>query len=263
MSKVIYLDMFVSDPDVPSIDQHIVAVDREHLEQLKNNPLKINPNLERDRMLTNDYYHKYPFGTLHYLIARMCREGIDVKLPDLNKALIKYPDITLGKLLLRPDDAMYSSLSAYKDNAIEWWQWLIDYSKNSKQIIALRDYIYNNEFPDSKKDKENINAFFMNVLHCQHGDGAFDVISDENGRIYDIVKSVIEAMGYISGWNTKELVIPEKYDIKMGEWYRASASYSNVPEIKQMIKHSTMYSYSFTFGPNKKNNFSFTTNMRY
>ena len=36
MSKVIYLDMFVSDPDVPSIDQHIVAVDREHLDQLKN-----------------------------------------------------------------------------------------------------------------------------------------------------------------------------------------------------------------------------------
>ena len=140
--------MFVSDPNVPSIDQHIVAVDQEHLEQLKNNPLKINPNLERDRMLTNDYYHKYPFGTLHYLITRMCREGIDVRLPDLNKALIKYPDITLGKLLLRPDDAMYSSLSAYKDNAIEWWEWLIDYSKNSKQIIALRDYIYNNEFPD-------------------------------------------------------------------------------------------------------------------
>ena len=115
MSKVIYLDMFVSDPDVPSIDQHIVAVDQEHLEQLKNNPLKINPNLERDRMLTNDYYHKYPFGTLHYLIARMCREGIDVRLPDLNKALIKYPDITLGKLLLRPDDAMYCNIEFNKN----------------------------------------------------------------------------------------------------------------------------------------------------
>lgn len=37
-----------------------------------------------NRTYSGDYFHKYPFGTVHFCIAFMENEGVHVDLPSLN-----------------------------------------------------------------------------------------------------------------------------------------------------------------------------------
>lgn len=97
----VYVDLFVRDPKVVCIDQHIVAHNKRHALYLRGLGTKINPNLERGRTFAgdydSDYFHKYPFGTFHYLVALLGREGIDVRLPDFDKA-INVPECSVRPL---------------------------------------------------------------------------------------------------------------------------------------------------------------------
>ena len=83
----IYIDLYVSRPNVICIEQHIIAFNQQQHRQIQSYGTKMNPNLERERTfigdMQSDYYHKYPFGTIHYLISIMEREGVHVELPDL------------------------------------------------------------------------------------------------------------------------------------------------------------------------------------
>ena len=62
----------------------------------------------------------------------MAKEGIKVELPDLNKVHnIEVPGTSgrkvstnAGHIILRADDALYSTLSPYRANALDWWKWL-------------------------------------------------------------------------------------------------------------------------------------------
>ena len=123
----VYIDLFVVNPDVVCIEQHIIAKNDTHLSNIKALGTKINPNLDRNRTFEGDYYHKYPFGTIHYLLALMEKEGIKVTLPNLQKR-VTYPhsgnNTTLGHIIMRADDALHSTLSAYRDNALDWWKFL-------------------------------------------------------------------------------------------------------------------------------------------
>lgn len=134
INKPIYIDLYVANPAVTCIDQHIIAYDKDHHNEICSYGTKINPNLDRKRTfvgdMESDYYHKYPFGTVHYLIAMMAREGIQVDLPDLNKEYqTDVPGISgikhktcAGHIILRADDALYSTLSQYRANALDWWE---------------------------------------------------------------------------------------------------------------------------------------------
>lgn len=123
----VYIDLFVVNPFVICIEQHIIAKDDVHLNKIISWGTKINPNLVRGRTFEGDYSHKYPFGTIHFLLALMEYEGIIVDFPDLRK-IVTFPSsgisTTLGHIILRADDALYSTLSAYRDNALDWWKFL-------------------------------------------------------------------------------------------------------------------------------------------
>ena len=78
----------MANPNVFCIDQHIIAYDRDHHEEIMSLWHQNQSNLARKELLSeiwSDYYHKYPFGTVHFIIAMMAKEGINVELPDLNK----------------------------------------------------------------------------------------------------------------------------------------------------------------------------------
>lgn len=128
----VYVDMFVPNEGTITIDQHIVAINKEHLERIKINTNKINPNIYNPRFLlpNSSYIKKYPFGTCHFIISTLCRHGIN-----MSNICLRNPSGGLSFIdyLLRADDAMNTSLSRYKTNAQEWWNWLFDYSQNPKQ----------------------------------------------------------------------------------------------------------------------------------
>lgn len=267
IDKPIYIDLYVARPDVICIEQHIIAYDRAHHEEIKAYGTKINPNLERERTfvgdMQSDYYHKYPFGTIHYLIALMEREGIKVELPNLGQLWDvkpfdpKYGTVKscAGQIILRADDALYSTLSPYRENALDWWRWL-DPENKFDSIQDFKHYINICEIEKARKYKDDVGVFFK-ALGCDGIDGAFKTVTDSNGVLFDKVKYYRDVVGKIVNMN---LELPDKYDIHKGQY---AVQFCRPGYDMNVLHASNLYSYAFIFGPRPKYpNFSFTLDMK-
>lgn len=263
----IYIDLYVARPDVVCIEQHIIAYDRDHHNTILGYGTKFNPNLERKRTfvgdMESDYYHKYPFGTVHYLIALMAQEGIVVNLPDLVQVhyVAQWNDAshiisaTLGHVILRADDALYSTLSPYRENALDWWNWL-DPNHSIPAIVALRKYINTCNPANAMVYKREIGAFFKK-LGCDGQDGAFKNVTDGEGIILPKVLNYRDVIGKMMEIS---LVLPERYIIHKGKY---AVQYSKPGYDMDILNASNLYSYAFIFGPHPKYpNFSFTIDMK-
>ena len=220
---------------------------------------KLNPNLERKRTFKGDmgstYFYKYPFGTVHYLMTLMAREGITVELPDL-AAMHKFGDsptlqTCAGQVILRADDALNSTLGPYRDNALDWWSWL-DPNHKYPAIEQLRSYIDSCNTGLAKSYKDKIGAFFK-ALGCDGIDGAFQKVTDDKGVILDKVLNYRDIIGKIVGM---DLDIPKQYQIHKGIYDCRTGCDTN------MLHAKNLYSYAFIFGPSRSGNFSFTLNMK-
>lgn len=262
----IYIDLYVARPDVICIEQHIIAFDRTHHEEIKAFGTKINPNLERERTfvgdMQSDYYHKYPFGTIHYLIALMEREGVKVELPNLGQPWNvkaydpKYGTVKscAGQIILRADDALYSTLSPYRENALDWWRWL-DPAKQYDSIQDFTHYISICEIEKARQYKDEVGNFFK-ALGCDGIDGAFKNVTDANGTILEKVKYYRDVVGKIVNM---ELELPGQYVIHKGQY---AVQFCRPGYDMSVLHASNLYSYAFIFGPRPKYpNFSFTLNM--
>lgn len=259
----IYIDLFVSRPDVYCVEQHIIAIDDTHRKNILAMGTKINPNLERDkRNFLDDYYHKYPFATVHYLIARLCKEGINVVMPDLDTVTFtanREYQMELGHIILRADDAMFSSLSKYKDNADDWWQWLYETSDNALCIQSFMQFIARQSREKAKEQKQNIGLFFTKGLQCDGEDGAFTYITDEEGNLQPRILAYAKFLKQSFGW---ECDLPKSYIVHKGEFLKRFTNPKTINEVRQMIENSSMYSYAFIYGPHSEwKNFSYTINM--
>ena len=139
--KHVYIDMFVADPKALCLDQHIVAVNEEHQKEIIRSATKFSPQIDGNRIFTDwGFKYKYPFGTVQYLIAILESEGIKIELPPLDNP-VPNSFITIGDLIHRADDAMKSTLYAYRENAVKWWGWLKEQSGDAKVINNLIEYL--------------------------------------------------------------------------------------------------------------------------
>ncbi|MCR5085424.1 MAG: hypothetical protein K6A65_07995 [Succinivibrionaceae bacterium] len=206
----VYVDIFVGDPRVFCIDQHIVAYNRAHLERIVGWGTKMNPNLDLARRTfcgdlgpQADYYHKYPFGTVHYLMALMAREGIE---PGLDLASEPRPVTGTGGhsgpiapwwVILRADDAMNSSLGPYADNARRWWQVLGQ--MGSGALGRMVRLMYRCGPLQGAAIKAQLSQFFLGGLCCDGADGAFDGVADAGGRLQSRVIRYCKVIGDLVG----------------------------------------------------------------
>lgn len=262
----VYIDLYVARPDVVCIEQHIIAKDREHHLKIEQMGTKINPNVERGRTFvgdhTGDYYHKYPFGTVHYIITLMAREGINVELPNLSsKVFDNGIDLgtDLGQVILRADDALYSTLSAYSDNAQDWWAYL-DGGHNYHAINKLREYIGACDRGKAKDYKEKIGYVFKNKLNCDGADGAFTYILEKDGslqpRVHKLWEVICRTLAFDSGNVTP---LPQKLILHEGRFLK---SFFRPGYEMEVLNADNLYSYAFIYGPHSKYpNFSYTLDM--
>lgn len=261
--KPVYIDLFVNRPDVYCVEQHIIAIDATHNQKLMAMGTKFNPNLEHGNCtFINDYCHKYPFATVHYIIAKLVAEGVNVELPDLSLVATASNGMSeeLGQILLRADDAMHSSLSAYKDNADSWWQWLSQISNNSSVIAQCRAYIGKQSSADSAEKKYKIGVFFKNGLQCDGADGAFTNIAEADGKIQPRIKAYAD---FLKKYFTWDMDLPDRYILHQGKFLKQSINPQTVDKVRNMIEDSAMYSYAFIYGPHSNfPNFSFTIDMK-
>lgn len=267
IDKPIYIDLYVARKDVICIEQHIIAYDKNHHEELSSFGTKINPNLDRKRTfigdMESDYYHKYPFGTVHYLIALMEKEGIQVKFPSLSRELTidtpfglnKTMKTCAGQVILRADDALYSTLSPYRENALDWWEWLDPY-KEYYSINRLREYIDECDIKLARTYKDKIGQFFKG-LGCDGVDGAFQNVTDASGVLLDKVLKYRDAIETIVEYS---LDLPTEYVIHKGKY---AVQFCKPGYDMKVLHADNLYSYAFIFGPRPKYpNFSFTLDMK-
>ena len=256
--KPVYIDIFVNNPGVFCIDQHIVAYDDAYLKTILSWGTKMNPNLDiLKKTYIGDYYHKFPFGTVHYLIALMKQDGIDVVFNDLTTTYAvqgcdwREYNICPGQIILRADDALYSSLGPYKANAANWWKQLKSF--HSKTIDLL--YKYLSETCKEEKNtiyKREIGDFFVNGLGCDGRDGAFNRITQLNDTtLQSRVLNYNKVIGEIVGM---EMDLPREV-----KEYRGTAQLSAWSKEKQ----NSAVTYAFVCSPSKPlSSFSYTTNIR-
>ncbi len=261
INDVVFIDMFVAPPEIKCIDQHIIAFDHNHSKLLLLNPNKLNPNLLNERHMTpySSYSLKYPFGTIHFIIAMLERLGyeIDVK---LLKEIV--PGIKLIDVFLRADDAMYTSTySNYTDNAENWWHWLINYSNNGSITKQFYEYI---RWAKSKFWLRQIklqkllltDLLQSSPFYCSRSDGGYTGIKEiGNKKLKNYVKEYIFFMSEIVGMKCFDLEL--KFQNIKGIAHRTTFTSKTIEEISN-TKNSFLFSYAFVRSLYRNNNFSYT-----
>lgn len=260
----VYIDMFVPRPDVWCVDQHIVSVNGRHHDRFVAAGTKLSPQLDRHRVFErNDYKSKYPFGAVHYIIARLENEGVKVDLPDLHTVVDARLNIRLGDLLLRADDAMKTSLNSnYVDNAKGWWKWLWALSDHASSVRRMIDFLYK-DTPTNKVNaiKANTKAYFFSHFGSSSGDGGFEGVTDSANIILPNVVGYINEMARIMGM---PLAFERHYVPHVGQFKRVSwdRRWENEFVDRGTIHGEAVFSYAFVYGPDATSpNFSYTVNM--
>lgn len=284
--KHVYVDIFVTSDAALCVDQHIVAVNASHQQKIINSGTKYSPQIDGNRIFTDyDFKNKYPFGTVHYLIAQLEAEGVSINLPDLYSK-VPNSQIQFGDLILRADDAMKTSLYAYKPNAENWWKWLLTKSGNSKVIVDLINYLYQidqqvntevdsdgkqhiaQEYTNRLKDrvesiKNNTKSYFSDNFSCRTSDGGYKNIIDASGNVLDYFLNYVNSIGSLMNC---DMQIPTHFIAHTGEYCRTR--WIDIFE-KDFLKDYTIcghkvFSYAFIYGPSNdsQTNFSFTINMK-
>ena len=262
LKDAIYIDLYVANPDVYCIDQHIIGYDDAHNARIASMQTKINPNIMRHgRSFKGDYFHKYPFGTVHFLIALMEREGIHVALPSLQSMSTPRTQtyqLTVGDILLRADDALFSSLGKYKANAIEWWPWLLQLSGNAGSVQSMITYIQQTDPTTNFAVKDRTGKYFMNEFGCSGTDGAFRNIADASGNLW---RNVLAYRDEVCGLMNMSLNLPVKYIKHQG--YASTEQYTGTGKELDTRFCPALYSYAFIYGPRSPhNNITNTLNMK-
>ncbi len=112
---VVFLDHDIYRKEIPSVGHHVLQW-QEGI-SLPGHEQSLNPNLLRGVSAEKEFGRKYPFGTLHLLLA--CHSAWH---PELRETKLRFSRDFLP-ILLNVDSAMQSAFT-YLRNAMEWLEWL-------------------------------------------------------------------------------------------------------------------------------------------
>jgi len=259
--ECVYIDVFVVPEGIRCIDQHIVAIDAEHCASLAANSKKVNPNIERVRYASPDskdpnaYAWKYPFGSVHFIIAMLEALGQEVSI-DLTAPM--FGSLNAADVILRADDAARTTAYRYKKNAADWWGWLTDLGGPLTAELAAY------ALGTSKAHADDAYAVcadtFKNVYGCQSADGGFGrSIKNLQGGVDDskrrLLADIAEAM------RLAPLTVADRYTAVTGT-YGSMPAY-NIPDIRNLLAGNGVFSYAFIscMGPAAFHGFSYTFDM--
>lgn len=259
IKNVVFVDIFMASSQLKCLDQHIVSVDQEHNEMLKQNPNKLNPNILRDRtFLGSNYHRKFPFGTVHFLISELEKMGFDVKgaLP-LKKTV--FGMVRVIDIFLRADDALYSTAVKYRENTQDWWAWL----GSGACTVAFKGYCSLLEANTDQRRilliKRNIQNYFSVKINTNTADGGY---KDPNAFGYEeISMGVVRYFEQLAQWlEIRPIQIPSRLNY-INERREVDDFYSHDSDLlkrRGSFKNKRILSYAFISSANSDGNFSYT-----
>lgn len=258
-SELCFVDIFIANPETTTIDQHIIAVNKEHHDLLKQNSNKVNPNLLNPRfhLPSSSYKTKYPFGTVHFIIALLEKMNVEIDpiLSETNPHKLCCIDF-----ILRADDTMKTTVdSKYQENAADWWSWLKELSDDGQTIRKFRDYLENTTPKKASELKKRIgNIVKKDPYHCDTSDGGIHEITTDD----DFLK--ISAIAYFkiiaSLMNIELFDVESPFKKYAGASVRSSLNQKQREELidSNTIDGKKLFSYAFVRTNGRAENFSAT-----
>lgn len=166
----IFVDLPVYVPSISVIDQHFVLIEKDSITEYNKSRNKINPNVIRERLFKDDsgrnqYTGKYPFGTVHFVLAVLENLGIvsDDYVINFKKKLGSFD---LADLVLRADRVIGNTYQ-YTPNCFDWSDWIM--SIGGKNTKALFD-IVKTEYRDRKTTEQFVEEK-LKSFGCAGSDG--------------------------------------------------------------------------------------------
>lgn len=175
LSDFVFVDLYVAENKILSIDQHMIAINDSHLQELINSNTTLNPNIIRKRKLFSDdfdsgYTSKYPFGTVHYILC--CLEKLNIINDNWTLSDILTEDgFSSIDLFLRADRVVGNFVS-YGRNCNEWSRWMVNESGEKAKFAKL---FFNNLMIDAEQrmSRQYLVEKKLKLLNCARGDGEF------------------------------------------------------------------------------------------
>jgi hypothetical protein len=233
----VFIDVHVALADWVSIDQHIVAADTQHAEQLRRSRNKINPNLARTTVFAEagerGFIHKYPFGTFHYVLALLEASGLAVDL-DLSRRITD--DVSMMDLVLRADGAAENTRN-YVSNTAEWWAWLRSVGGPLTDQIASAAEAAASSAQDLVDRKRRLLELFRG-MGCSTSDANFsDSLKRDDERVSALISLFCDAFGVARG-------------LKLGTLIHSTGDHVRVApdsaERQHLLLRKDLFTYAFT-----------------
>lgn len=235
IDNYVFVDLPVATKGLATIDQHFVAFDEDSIIRYNNCGNKINPNIICSRFFTNnDYTKKYPFGTVHFVLATLERLGFipkDYEI-DFYKSLVNFD---LSDLFLRADRVI-GNTCLYTPNCLWWSDWMISYGGSlTKKLFN----IVKNEYQKRRNFEPNVENFLLS-LGCAGLDGECSNLF----RKYENTKLQKYFEFLSTAFNMECLPIFDYYSFNKLYGERVKIE-NNLQEINDILKRKNLFSYAF------------------
>lgn len=240
LKECVFVDLPVYLNDFSTIDQHFIAFDKESINTYKDNENKANPNIIRERVFkkedgTSEYTMKYPFGTVHFIIAILENMGIidENYSLDFRKML---DDFDLADLILRADRVI-GNTSSYTANCLDWLRWLIDIGgKNTNTLFNIVQTELPNRILRERKVENK-----MKDLGCIGKDG--DCSNLLRNKEYDLLKKYFNYLA--NAMNMEPIPISQIIDFGKLHGTRVSITKNNLNILKNESLKDDVFSFAF------------------
>lgn len=240
LKECVFVDLPVYIEKYSTIDQHFIAFDKESVDSYKENENKVNPNIIRERVFRKDdgsseYTMKYPFGTVHFIIAVLENMGvIDESYSfDFRKLLDEFD---LADLILRADRVI-GNTSSYTPNCVDWSKWLISIGgKNTNRLFSMvQTELTDRILRESKVEYKMIN------LGCKGKDG--DCSNMLRAKDYNSLKNYYDYLA--NAMSMKSIPVKEITDFGRLHGTRYTITSNNLNVLKKESLKDDVFSFAF------------------
>ena len=239
LKSCIFIDLPVWVRDFSTIDQHFVAFDLNSINEYINSCNKLNPNVLRTKVFKDtdgksNYTNKYPFGTVHFVLAML--EYLDV-IPKTYKFGFRkiIGQFDMADLLLRADRVIGNTYS-YTPNCFDWINWICKIGKaNTNELFS----IVKNEYI-SRKNKEPFVEKKLLSLGCIGSDG--DCSNMLRNKEYKPLEEYFSFLSQCTDLPTIDTFYFKEYAKLYGTRFNI---YSNLNNLKIESKNNNVFSFAF------------------
>lgn len=244
INACVFVDLPVCINNIDTIDQHFVAADNEILNRLKDQDNKVNPNLMRNKVYVDasnqrHYTEKYPFGTVHFIIAILENMGIipaDFVI-DFNKQLGSISEsFQLADLILRADRVIGNTYS-YTPNCLNWADWLMGIGGNNTRFLFTK---VKQEYNSRINNQSYVERYLTFNFKCKKDGECSDLFRMNK---FDEVRNLFNYLGECINMEPIHLFSVVEFGKLRG--YRMSITNYNFNIIKNVIKKDDVFSYAF------------------